>query len=93
MNSEQVLAIKMGGNDAEAETVKEYLKKLLTALWTEGESFNGKKPFGNSGWEYDLYSALARAGAIRADIDENGDIDELDVCGAEILISDAINSL
>lgn len=63
MTGTEILAIKMGPNDAEASTVKEYLVKLLEVLWEEGGGFSGKRPFGNSGWEYELYSALENAGA------------------------------
>ena len=52
----------MESNDAEAETVRAYLKALLYAVWSKGEGFSGKRPFGNSGWEYDLYAALEPAG-------------------------------
>jgi hypothetical protein len=50
----EILALPMGPNDADAENVREYLKALLTELWREGESFSGKRPFGNSGWEREL---------------------------------------
>lgn len=52
-------------------TIREYLGKLLHTLWEEGDRFSGKRPFGNSGWEYDLYTALAKAGAVTADLDED----------------------
>jgi hypothetical protein len=67
MTGEEILNVKMAENDAEAGTVKEYLKKLLEALWDEGEGFSGKRPFGNSGWEYELYGALEDAGASSED--------------------------
>ena len=50
--------------DGDTLTIKEYLHKLLSTLWDEGESFNGKRPFGNSGWEYDIYTALVKCGAV-----------------------------
>jgi hypothetical protein len=52
--------------------IREYLRELLSRLWSEGESFSGKRPFGNSGWEYDLYVALVAAGAVEGDLDEDG---------------------
>ena len=54
----------MQENDAGAKTIREYLIKLLKELWSEGESFSGKRPFGNSGWELELYHALANNDAI-----------------------------
>jgi len=58
MTGEDVLSLQMPSNDADADTVREYLKALLTALWDEGESFSGKRPLGNSGWEFDLLEAI-----------------------------------
>lgn len=57
-----VLELPLLDNDAEAATVRDYLKALLTRIWEEGEGFSSKRPFGNSGWEYDLTSAIEDAG-------------------------------
>jgi|SRR6185437_2403463 len=62
MSREQVFAIPMERNDIDAPTVGEYLKALLMHLWEDGEGFSGKRPFGNSGWNWDLYTAVVRAG-------------------------------
>lgn len=53
-----VLNCPLEENDSGANTVKGYLKALLSTLWDECEGFSGKRPFGNSGWEYDLTDAL-----------------------------------
>ncbi len=45
-------------------TVRDYFRELLTALWEEKEGFSGKRPFGNSGWEYEVHIALAKAGFV-----------------------------
>jgi hypothetical protein len=45
-------------------TVREYFRELLTTLWEEKEGFSGKRPFGNSGWEYEVHIALAKAGFV-----------------------------
>ena len=42
----------------EGITVCEYLERLLLTLWEEKDNFSSKRPFGNSGWEYDLYEIL-----------------------------------
>ena len=55
-------------------TVRQYLRALLDKLWDEGESFDSKRPFGNSSWEYDLYDPLGRAGFIPG-LNVNGDYD------------------
>lgn len=59
-------------------TVKDYLYNLLATLWQEQEGFDGKRPFGNSGWEYDIYAALIGAGVISGELDEDGYIDSID---------------
>lgn len=60
-----VLDCPMQENDSCAHTVKDYLKALLIAVWDEGESFSGKRPFGNSGWDSDILDALVDAGLAR----------------------------
>lgn len=61
-------------------TVRDYLRLLLTKLWDEQEGFSGKRPFGNSGWAYDLYVPLVRegflAGKYNAEYDEVDDLDQ-----------------
>jgi len=63
-NTQEILALWMPPNDADATTVREYLRGLLSKLWAEEESFSGKRPFGNSCWKYCVYTALALGGAL-----------------------------
>jgi hypothetical protein len=72
----RALGLYMRENDANASTVRDYLIALLAALWEEGQGFSGKRPFGNSGWRYDLYEPLGRAGLIQVTLDEVGYIDD-----------------
>lgn len=72
MEPKQILDLPMAANDAEAATVRDYLKELLRSIWLEGEGFSGKRPFGNSGWEHEVYAAIAQAGLIQAKQDECG---------------------
>jgi hypothetical protein len=67
-----ILRLPMMKNDSGATTVGGYLQKLLVTLWIEQEGFSGKRPFGNSGWDYDLMKALADGGFIKGEIDEDG---------------------
>jgi len=74
-------------------TIREYLYDLLLKLWEEGEGFSGKRPFGNSGWEFGICIALAKAGIVDALFDEDGRLDEMpdeERMKAEALITDAI---
>ena len=59
-------------------SIRDYLTTLLLRVWDEGESFSGKRPFGNSGWEYDLYKPLIAANVIKGELDEDGYIDGVD---------------
>lgn len=52
---DDVLSFPMEDNDADAGTVGHYLYSLLWMVWQHGEGFSGKRPFGNSVWECDLY--------------------------------------
>lgn len=62
-------------NDSGAKDICGYLRELLYTLWEDGEGFSGKRPFGNSGWEFDLYHGLAKGGFINATLDEDGYLD------------------
>lgn len=78
---EQALAIldlPMGENDAQAATVREYLYKLLDSVWELGEGFDGKRPFGDSNWEFELYTVLGRAGLVPMTFDADGYIETFD---------------
>jgi len=88
-----VLALPMTDNDAGARTVKGYLVKLLDELWDEGEGFSGKRPFGNSGREYDLYQPLIQAKMVKGKLDEDGCIEEVDTDLANKMIFAAIHAL
>jgi hypothetical protein len=89
----ELLDLPMYENDAEAATIRGYLKAILLSVWLEGEEFNGKRPFGNSGWKGDVEVALIKAGVIEGSLDENGYIDSSDSSGANKLIATAIKEL
>ena len=76
--------------DGEATTISEYLFRLLAKLWEEKECFSGKRPFGNSGWECDIYIALVRGKFVSGKIDDSGCLDDIDQKTADELIKDAI---
>ena len=90
----QVLACPMPeGNDAKASTIRDYLVNLLAKVWREAEGFSGKRPFGNSGWDWDLFNALAQGGLVTATFDDEGWVDEIDEAVGHRLIADAIEAL
>jgi len=89
----EILATPMEGNDADASTIREYLVALLATLWAEGEGFSGKRPFGNSGWHWDLYEALVKAGQLPGTFDDDGYLEDVDKTKADELIRRAIKAL
>lgn len=90
---EAVLNLPLEDNDSGADTVRGYLTQLLLRVWDEGEGFSGKRPFGNSGWHYDLITPLVRAGFVRGSFDEFGYIEDCDDLAALRLVANAIHAL
>ena len=96
MDNESILNLPMQDNDAGAKTIREYIVLLALTVWQENVNFSGKRPFGNSGWEYDLYAPLVKAGAVKGTFDEYGciDIDSFEEeQKADKIITKAIKSL
>lgn len=90
---EQLLALPLGDNDAKAATVRDYLIELLRVVWREEEGFSGKRPFGNSGWAYEVYGPMVKAGFITGTLDEDGNVEDCDVRAADKLMDAAILAL
>lgn len=91
---DQILDIEFQSGDFNKPlTIREYLHQLLVTLWVEGESFSGKRPFGNSGWDYDLYKPLVAHGIVEGVLsdDEWQDIEEIDEDKAEEVIRKLID--
>ena len=74
-------------------TIGDYLKYLLNTVWHEGEGFSGKRPFGNSGWEYELYLPLIKAGIVGGKINSDGYLETFDKKSARNLITNLINQI
>jgi hypothetical protein len=68
-----ILDLPMQENDANAATVRDYMKALLSKFLSQTEGFSGKRPFGNSGWEYDMHEALFRAKLVEWDDDQTAE--------------------
>jgi hypothetical protein len=89
-NLEEALDIRFDSDAGNNLTIRDYLRILLETLWDEGEGFSGKRPFGNSGWEYELYRPLVKHGFVRGTLDEDGYIDTFDADTANKLVFDMI---
>jgi hypothetical protein len=90
---EAVLALPMERNDAGAATVREYLVALAAGVWTVGEGFSGKRPFGNSGWHTEIHQALGAKGWIRCELDGDGYVEDIDEAAGNELIAAALKHL
>lgn len=93
---QQVLDLPLPANDSGASSVRGYLVALLAELWREEEGFSGKRPFGNSSWQYDLYGPMAHADMVEATFDEDGYLERFDrteMAKADALILAAIKAL
>jgi len=92
MTNDEILEIVIESEDfGEPTTLHDYLRRLLSAVWQEAEGFCGKRPFGNSGWQYDVYAALIRNKVMPGDFDENGYVAETDTDAADRLIISLID--
>ena len=74
-------------------SIREYLAELLLTLWRQGESFSGKRPFCNSGWDWDLFVPLIKAGVVRGTLDEFGYIAECDDERGHALVAEMIREM
>ena len=83
---EQIFRFPMDHKDSGAKNIGDFLRILLLTLWREGAGFSGKRPWGNSCWEYELYAPLIRYGAIKGKLDEEGYVSEVDTKEADALI-------
>jgi len=51
-------------------TIGDFLKELLCRVWVENEEFKGKAPFGNSGWQWEIYHVLVDNGIVKGKLNQ-----------------------
>ncbi len=92
--AEEVLCAQLrGDNDSGERTVREYFLAIAKKVWEDGEGFSGKRPFGNSGWNYDIYGALVSADLISGTFDGDGYLEECDTQAGYELVMQALEYL
>lgn len=89
----RVLDVPMNDDDSGAATIREYLVALARVMWEHGEGVSGKRPFGNSGWDWDVYTALTKAGLITGQLDEYGNVVDANTEKGDELIAAALKAL
>ena len=91
-NIANAIDVEVKNTDIGDTTVKDYLKVLLLTVWEKKECFSGKRPWGNSGWAYDLYAPLIAEGFISGTLDEDDCVEELDTKEADLFIAKLIDN-
>jgi len=87
----QISEIEFYSRDLDSRvTVKEWLQELLCIVWMEKDEFSGKRAFGNSSWEYELYDVLVKHRIIIGILDEDGFVEDCDDKLANKIILDII---
>lgn len=74
----EALDVKYKFTDCKANSIREYMHALLHTLFDEGEGFSGKRPFGNSCWEYDIIQVLVKHKFVKGSLDEDGSVNDYD---------------
>ena len=80
------LGLTFDSDAGDGLTVRQYLRELLLTLWLEGEGFDGKRPFGNSSWEFDVYRPLLVAGMVTGKLDRDGFIESVNYAEVDALV-------
>lgn len=76
------LGVMFDSDAGDGLTVREWLTDLLMTVWVEEEEFSGKRAWGNSGWQWDVYPPLVDAGFLPGTLDPDGYIGTLDTAAA-----------
>lgn len=94
MTNIEILELKFESTDLEKEiSIRDFFKELLTTLFKEGECFNGKRPFGNSGWDWDLKICLVKNGVVKGEYNSKYDDWDFDSEEADKKIFELIKEL
>jgi len=89
---EEILEFKFNSDNG-FDTIRNYLLLLLETLWDEKDMFSGKRPFGNSCWEFDVYKALIDGKFVSGKLDEDGYVEVIDIVKADEIILQAIRHI
>lgn len=91
MTRDEILELPVRRHDLGASlSMRQYFERLFTKLWDDPNHFNGKRPYGNSGWKWDVYVTLIKHGVIDGNLDEDDCVAEIDEKKASEFISEEI---
>lgn len=91
LDHEDALGLRFDSDAGDNGTIRQYLYALLSTLWEEEEGFSGKRPFGNSGWAYDMYKPLIKAEYMDGKLDSNGYIEKCDKKKGKAIVHELIH--
>lgn len=74
-------------------SLKEYLKLTLVTFLKEGEGFSGKRPFGNSDWDWQIYKGLIALDSSLGKLDEDGYINTVDQRACDMIIMKCVEEV
>lgn len=93
-NIEKALALKFSSDAFSGKkTIREYMRVMLRTIWIEGEGFSGKRPFGNSGWDYEVIRPLVVAELVPGQLDCDGYLEDFDRQDADALVLALIDEI
>jgi hypothetical protein len=82
-NADQdLLSVALGDNDSGKATLGGFLAGMI--------DLEEKRQYGSSGWRFDLYAALIRAGKLDGSLDEDGYVATMDDDRARALLGEAV---
>jgi hypothetical protein len=87
LTERDILALPMKTNDAGAETIGQFIMMVGAKVFLHQDGFSGKRPFGNSGWVYDVYEVLITSGVLEGTLDEDGYVEDCDSREAEAVVA------
>lgn len=97
MTPKEILDLPLEGNiegqGLGEQTIRGYLINLLYTPWQEGEGFSGKRPMGDSSWQYDLIITLVKGGAVPGSVDEDYYLIGVNESACDLAIRQAIRHL
>lgn len=94
MTGKELLNITFESRDlGRTLTLREYFVELLRTLWREDDQFSGKRPFGNSGWQWDVYIGLGKHVPNLVIYDAEGEVEDYDEKECERMIRMALDTL
>jgi hypothetical protein len=93
--AQEILGLRLADSvpDVGGLTVREYLHRLVAAMWREGNRFSGKRPLGYADWRWPVYTAMAKAGMIASILDDEGAVADCNTSLADLLMAMAIDGI